>query len=152
MDFYEDPMVTIFIKNQEVYNKNHKCSSIFSSIIKRIINIFKSIPSSLNLSCGRYGANFDVDKFISKYKNLNKGSDIDDKYKEYEKELRKLKSILQNWGIAEGKKDKPIVIIIDELDRCRPDYAVRTLEVLKHFFDIQLFFYQRFILNVFQKL
>lgn len=31
---------------------------------------------------------------------------------------------------------KPLVIIIDELDRCRPDYAVRMLERVKHFFDV----------------
>lgn len=32
--------------------------------------------------------------------------------------------------------ENPLVIIIDELDRCRPDYAVRTLEAIKHFFNI----------------
>lgn len=31
---------------------------------------------------------------------------------------------------------KPLVILIDELDRCRPDYAVRMLERVKHFFDV----------------
>lgn len=29
----------------------------------------------------------------------------------------------------------PIVILIDELDRCRPTYAVEFLEVIKHFFE-----------------
>lgn len=29
-----------------------------------------------------------------------------------------------------------MVFIIDELDRCRPDYAIKTLEVIKHFFNI----------------
>ena len=29
-----------------------------------------------------------------------------------------------------------IIIGIDELDRCRPDYAIKTLEIIKHFFDI----------------
>lgn len=33
-------------------------------------------------------------------------------------------------------KERPLVIIIDELDRCRPDYAVKTLETIKHFFNI----------------
>jgi hypothetical protein len=28
------------------------------------------------------------------------------------------------------------IIIIDELDRCRPDYAVNFLEVIKHFFNV----------------
>ncbi|MDH7943850.1 KAP family NTPase [Pseudohongiella sp. SYSU M77423] len=33
-------------------------------------------------------------------------------------------------------KDEPILIFIDELDRCRPDFAVKMLEVVKHTFDV----------------
>lgn len=32
--------------------------------------------------------------------------------------------------------DKPLIIFVDELDRCRPDYAVQMLERIKHFFAI----------------
>lgn len=31
---------------------------------------------------------------------------------------------------------KPMLLIIDELDRCRPDYAIRMLERIKHYFDV----------------
>ena len=34
------------------------------------------------------------------------------------------------------KLDKPLVLIIDELDRCRPDFAIRLIERVKHFFDL----------------
>jgi len=30
----------------------------------------------------------------------------------------------------------PLFILIDELDRCRPTYAISTLERIKHFFDV----------------
>ena len=33
-------------------------------------------------------------------------------------------------------RDAPIVIFIDELDRCRPDFAVQMLEVIKHTFNV----------------
>lgn len=33
-----------------------------------------------------------------------------------------------------GSSDKKLLIIVDELDRCKPSYAVRLLEVIKHFF------------------
>lgn len=37
--------------------------------------------------------------------------------------------------VSEGGKKPPVFIFIDELDRCRPDYAVRLLEVVKHIFN-----------------
>jgi hypothetical protein len=37
----------------------------------------------------------------------------------------------------EGKGLRPpIVIVIDELDRCRPSYAIKLLEEIKHLFDV----------------
>ncbi|WP_306110375.1 MULTISPECIES: KAP family P-loop NTPase fold protein [Roseovarius] len=32
--------------------------------------------------------------------------------------------------------EQKLVIVVDELDRCRPDYALSLLEVVKHFFDV----------------
>jgi hypothetical protein len=37
---------------------------------------------------------------------------------------------------AKEQNRRPIVIVIDELDRCRPDYALEVLEVIKHFFSV----------------
>lgn len=31
---------------------------------------------------------------------------------------------------------RKLVIVVDELDRCRPDYALSLLEIIKHFFDV----------------
>lgn len=31
----------------------------------------------------------------------------------------------------------PLFVLIDELDRCRPPYAISTLERIKHFFDVK---------------
>ncbi|AXX96993.1 KAP family P-loop NTPase fold protein [Profundibacter amoris] len=50
--------------------------------------------------------------------------------KEFRTALRKLTEP-DNDGIPQK-----IVIIIDELDRCRPDYALTMLEVIKHFFAV----------------
>lgn len=35
-----------------------------------------------------------------------------------------------------GDEDSPVVIIIDELDRCRPTYAIALFEKIKHFFSV----------------
>lgn len=38
--------------------------------------------------------------------------------------------------IQRSPGSQKVVVIIDELDRCRPDYAIRLLERIKHFFDL----------------
>ncbi len=35
------------------------------------------------------------------------------------------------------KDDTPLIIVVDELDRCRPDYALSLLETMKHFFAVE---------------
>lgn len=46
----------------------------------------------------------------------------------------KLSSVAQKLVSGSDRK-QPVFIFIDELDRCRPDYAVRLLEVVKHIFN-----------------
>jgi hypothetical protein len=47
--------------------------------------------------------------------------------------------------LIETLPNNRLLIIVDELDRCRPDYAIKLLEVIKHFFHIKGIF---FILSV----
>ena len=39
-------------------------------------------------------------------------------------------------SLAKSREGKPLVIVIDELDRCRPTYAIELLEVAKHLFNV----------------
>lgn len=57
-----------------------------------------------------------------------------DLYQERLNLFKKLRTLLHNLT-RESKH--PILIIVDELDRCRPTYAVEFLETIKHFFDIK---------------
>jgi len=38
---------------------------------------------------------------------------------------------------SNNAKEKPAFIFIDELDRCRPTYAIELLERIKHFFELE---------------
>jgi len=49
--------------------------------------------------------------------------------------LKEFRASLEEF-VKKSSIDKPIVFIIDELDRCRPDYAVDVLEKVKHFFGV----------------
>lgn len=51
--------------------------------------------------------------------------------KAFRKSLEEMLAILHSHGLAKG----PLYVFIDELDRCRPDYAIRLLEGVKHLFS-----------------
>ena len=39
-------------------------------------------------------------------------------------------------ALSESRENRPLIVVIDELDRCRPSYAVELLEVAKHLFAV----------------
>ncbi len=54
-------------------------------------------------------------------------------YQERHNLFEKLRALLRDLA---HKSEHSILIIVDELDRCRPNYAIEFLETIKHFFDI----------------
>lgn len=56
----------------------------------------------------------------------------DETFDKFKISLEKLTKTSQN----ENEGAKPLLFIVDELDRCRPDYALSVLETIKHFFSV----------------
>ena len=69
-----------------------------------------------------------------KDKPENLGSECFKLYQDKQKLFENLKFQLRSFV---QKTKLPILIIVDELDRCRPNYAIEFLETIKHFFDIK---------------
>ena len=58
-----------------------------------------------------------------------------DAIKQIRLQLELLAEVIKtNYGSA-----LPVIVLIDELDRCRPSYAIEMLEVIKHFFTTKNF-------------
>jgi len=57
---------------------------------------------------------------------------------EYQKKKKSISDFRQSLStfIANTNEGKPLIFIVDELDRCRPNYAVSILEQIKHFFSV----------------
>ena len=62
-----------------------------------------------------------------------------DEYDELQASRQQLKESLSNVAdhIFENSSRRPLLFIIDELDRCRPSFAVALLERIKHLFPIR---------------
>jgi hypothetical protein len=65
---------------------------------------------------------------------------IDDLSQNYQKQSQAIKKIKEHLGLISELLEcvysinLPLIILIDELDRCRPTYAIEMIEVVKHFF------------------
>ena len=55
------------------------------------------------------------------------------------KEPAEVLTLLQDMAgtLSEAHVNRPLIVVIDELDRCRPSYAVELLEVAKHLFSVE---------------
>ncbi|MGF1453505.1 MAG: P-loop NTPase fold protein [Opitutales bacterium] len=55
----------------------------------------------------------------------------------FEMRRRAMSHLKSELGRLVAGSGHPVFVFIDELDRCRPDYAVAYLETIKHVFDIK---------------
>ncbi len=143
-EWAEDPLIAVISCVFSVCKKEQPDESI-----KRINNILKKFvkhPLSTievllrTIIDAKFGV--DLSNISDELKNLSTWSfdgDVES-FGDRESALEELKSSLEKlaWDVKQvDGRQKPLVFIIDELDRCKPDYAVRMLEVLKHFFDVK---------------
>ena len=65
------------------------------------------------------------------------GKDRTSEYARLQREIKAFKATMAEISkeLADQNQGRPLVIAIDELDRCRPSYAIELLETAKHFFS-----------------
>lgn len=65
---------------------------------------------------------------------LSMSTDTFSMYEGRKNAMASLKEAIQD--LVEGSEPK-VLFLVDELDRCRPDYAISYLETIKHIFDVK---------------
>ena len=132
-DFVADPMMALIDGLRDGFDgKDLPVETLqkISAFWDAIIGIVQAMPSAKMQLIG--GAAKTAKKGImSLLKDKNKLQE--------HQSIRKLVTDFRNQLTELAKtidKDKQLIIFVDELDRCRPDYAVQMLERIKHFFAI----------------
>ena len=82
------------------------------------------LDSSLGKEVGQGAASYIKERLIT----YGKGKETVLEFKQTLTETAK--------GVSESHGDRPLIVLIDELDRCRPSYAVELLEISKHLFTV----------------
>jgi hypothetical protein len=66
-----------------------------------------------------------------------KAAELLDRFKEAKSSVDRFRDTLKKFtDQLRIEKMAPLFVLVDELDRCRPDYAVALLERVKHLFDV----------------
>lgn len=148
-DYTKEPLLS-FISEMDgllkpFFNKNAKVKGLFKKTMDNAKNILVPIITKKVT-----GIAFDeFEEIINKKAESDENKDVKEEItsvvsKGVESLLKKHTSIKnsitefkKNMGILLTQKiNLPMFIFIDELDRCRPNYAIELLENIKHIFDI----------------
>lgn len=81
----------------------------------------------------------DADKLIEDEASKLAGSlsnDLVARYTQEKESIDKFKQSITNF-LNEDDKPSKLYVLIDELDRCRPNYAIEFLERIKHLLEIE---------------
>jgi len=134
-DYCENPFDPLFydIISNDIF-KNEINKKNISNLAKCVRNLPKSLVKDRISRFGENTANT-VNEAGNNFKALllKKLPPI----KELEKErqaIANFKACLSNT--VESLNDQKLLIMVDELDRCKPLFAIKTLEIIKHLFDI----------------
>lgn len=113
---FDNPMISILYKISELENLSDKA-------LEAIQNIIRNLPSAaIKFVSNKYGINIG---------DLTNKSNIFNEIKNYNNAINDFKNLLK----AECQ-NKKLIFLVDELDRCLPEYQIKTLENLYHLLDI----------------
>lgn len=129
-DFISDPLIALIGELEEI---NKQSVDTWNTLKDAAAKIIPTVAKDL------------IEKYIGEGTSKlltntveNRGIIFKAELEQYNKEKKCIKEfrLCLTKYIANISQDKPLVFIIDELDRCNPHYAVKLLERVKHLFSI----------------
>ncbi|ULH03223.1 KAP family NTPase [Aeromonas caviae] len=154
-DHSDDPFMTVIssIISQLRSKTSYDDDNLFVRGVSKSLSLFKAMgPLLFGAAAKKYlgkdmselaamldGESSDLSKEVGDAAN-NMAQFLISSHNKKSESVKALKKSIIDWiGSVIGQNTEitgPTFVIIDELDRCRPSYAVETLETVKHIFDI----------------
>ena len=137
-DYYEEPLIAIVASMLDQIDE--QVNILPADVRTRIVSALKVVGKGLakkavQLVSEKTG--IDTGEFVNvltdsaKLSNENiQESHEYDRYFDFKKNLRKLKETIMSLS-----NDQTVVFVVDELDRCLPEYTIKVLERLHHLFE-----------------
>lgn len=158
-DYLDDPLIALVSALDEALETPTDTPTTSQKAVgkmKKIAPILGRLALRTGISYATLGAVRNIDEYFAEDTESDAEATAKGATKDASKELTKMtndfwsaentrKSAMEAFREAlveltqpddDKKPTHKIAIIVDELDRCRPDYALNMIEVIKHFFEI----------------
>lgn len=140
-DHANDPLLTLIAEVASFYEEEDEKRKNF---IKNAIPYLRlvsgiGIKAAVGFVFGRYAADI-PENWEKGVEKITEGSEalVDQTLESLIKDQVEAEKNLSALRIAltDIASSHPVILLIDELDRCRPDFAIMMLETIKHVFDV----------------
>ena len=143
VDYVNDPLVALVSAIDEIRLPNGAAQSQFRTHLQTARKITTAVAKRGAIAMAKAATlgGLDLEKDIEAVAAEVTGGLAGDAVDAFQKEKKSLEKFRHEVGKAieqlkvAGKKET-LVFFIDELDRCRPSFAIEMLERIKHLFDV----------------
>lgn len=135
-DFLDDPLLSLLCQLRKAIDGLPQ-ETFADSVKQAVLPVLKHAGAALFKSFVKNAAKIDIDA-ISTGELETRTEKLIDEYAAASRSRDELVKALDT--LAKNVRDcsgNPLVIIVDELDRCRPTFAIETLERIKHLFAVE---------------
>lgn len=136
-DFYSEPLAPLIAEIGEQISPAD--SSLGKSLREKGSKLIQGIKEAASSSHSSVAAILKVIEVVSDNTKPEVLDSIGD-YETYREALKSFKESLKEFS-SKSQNGEPLVVLIDDLDRCRPDFAINMLERVKHIFDVPSLFF-----------
>ncbi|MGP5101317.1 KAP family P-loop NTPase fold protein [Psychrobacter celer] len=135
IEIYNYAKVNGLTAQEDYLNKSKNTYHLLQAMIAKTspINIDSSFQEKL---VDNDRQPFDIAKIIEDNLNFSLDNAFEQALK-HKEVFRDFKKSLSQLATQASNQDMPLVVIIDELDRCKPSFAVEVLEKIKHLFLVE---------------